>query len=162
MNSPQLRSFKAGDETAILALNAQSVQVLSPMNAARFSDLKAQSDCLLVAEVDGKVVGFLIGFCDGKTYDSLNYQWFRSRLKNFFYIDRIVIDENARSQGLGKLFYQHLIKWAGQNAITWLAAEIDIDPPNPGSLAFHVNLGFSEVAQQTLSNKTVSLQVMSL
>lgn len=157
-----IRPFHPKDESALLALNAASVTVLSPLDRARFSMLKQQASLILIAEGDRGVCGFLMGFCEGKMYDSKNYQWFSERLKHFFYIDRIVIAEPARSMGIGRQFYQVITEWAQAERLHWLAAEIDIEPANPKSLSFHQRQGFVSVGQQGVNGKRVSLMVKSL
>ena len=162
MTTITLRLFESRDSDAILSLNQRSVSVLSPMDQARLRYLEAQASLILVAEQADNVVGFLIGFTDGSQYDSKNYCWFSDRLKPFFYIDRIVIAEAARSQGLGQAFYKAVEAWAQTHQLHWLAAEIDIEPPNPASLAFHQHQGFATVGQQGIKNKQVALLVKSL
>lgn len=164
MDTTIIRPYKAKDEEAILKLNENSVSVLSPMDKTRFMHLKSLSRLILVAEYDKKVVAFLIGFSDNADYDSVNYQWFSARLKSFFYIDRIVVNNKYRSCGIGRTFYSKIYDWASQQGMKWLVAEIDIEPPNEKSLKFHNRQQFVEVAKQTVGNgnKVVSLQVKSI
>jgi len=162
MNTFALRQFEARDTAAILGLNDKSVSVLSPMDQQRFDQLHGQSALILVAEQNHQLLGFLIGFTDGSQYDSVNYRWFSERLKAFLYIDRIVIAAEARSQGLGQRFYTEIEIWARQQHLHWLAAEIDIEPPNPTSLQFHQRQGFKPVGQQDSKNKQVALLVKAI
>lgn len=164
MDKTIIRPYEARDEEAILQLNEDSVSVLSPMDKTRFMHLKSLSRLILVAEYNKKVVAFLIGFSDNANYDSVNYQWFSARLKSFFYIDRIVVNKKYRSLGLGRTFYSKISDLAKQQGMKWLVAEIDIEPPNEKSLAFHNRQQFVEVAKQTVGNgkKVVSLQVKSI
>ena len=164
MDTVIIRPYEAKDEEAIIKLNADSVSFLSPMDRTRFAYLKSKSRLILVAEYDKKVVAFLIGFSDNADYDSVNYQWFSTRLKSFFYIDRIVVNKKYRSFGIGRTFYSKIYDWARQQGMKWLVAEIDIEPPNEKSLEFHHRQQFVEVAQQVAGNgnKVVSLQVKSI
>ncbi|BFM13708.1 GNAT family N-acetyltransferase [Simiduia litorea] len=157
-----LRQFEVRDRDALLRLNEQSVNVLSPMDQQRFDQLSNQSSLILVAEQENRVLGFLIGFTDGSQYDSKNYRWFSDRLKAFFYVDRIVIAAEARSQGLGQRFYSAIEIWAQEHKLHWLAAEIDIEPANPASLSFHQRQGFNRVGQQGIKHKQVSLLVKAI
>jgi predicted GNAT superfamily acetyltransferase len=155
-----LREWRPADDAEILRLNAESVHVLSPLDAGRLSLLRGMSRFLSVAESGGVVAGFLLGFTDGEEYDSVNYQWFSARLKQFLYIDRVVVSKDFRRAGLGRQFYFAAQSWARQQQLMWLTAEIDLQPPNPVSLEFHRQLGFFEVGQQQAAkNKIVSLQV---
>ena len=155
-----MRKWQPDDEADILRLNAESVSVLSPMDSARFSELRDMCRLLSVAEKSGQAVGFLMGFCDGAGYDSPNYRWFAARLKRFLYIDRVVVSRQMRGLGLGRLFYNEAQRWAVEHQLAWLAAEVDLQPPNTASLAFHQQLKFVEVGRQKLDGgKMVSLQV---
>lgn len=158
----QLRPFEPADASGLLALNQHSEQVLSPLTAERFAQLRQQAALLWVAERDGQMAGFLMGFCAGAAYDSVNYRWFNARLQHFFYIDRIVIGASARGLGIGQTFYRELQRWARGRSLHWLAAEIDIAPANPASLRFHQQQGFVAVAEQGTGHKRVSLQLKSL
>lgn len=159
-----IRPFQPEDERTVLQLNEASVQVLSPMNTARFYTLKKMASLLWVGEMDGEVTAFSMAFSDGADYDSVNYQWFFQRVKGFLYIDRLVVSEKARSSGIGQKFYKKIEKWACTQQLNWLAAEVDIQPPNTGSLKFHKKQDFIEVGRQLAgeSGKIVSLQVKSI
>lgn len=157
------RDYQDTDQEAVLNLNAESVAVLSPLDKLSLQTLVQMSDLLQVADMDGQVIGFLLAFADHRAYASVNYGWFAARLKNFLYIDRLVLDPLFRRQGLGTLFYQQAQTSAQDRGLTWLAAEVDIQPPNLASLEFHQRQGFMEIGRQGLgSGKIVSLQVKSL
>ncbi|MEE4192430.1 MAG: GNAT family N-acetyltransferase [Halieaceae bacterium] len=159
----RLRDYEPGDEPTVLALNAESVAVLSPMDAGRFARLREAAALLRVAEHEGTVAGFLMGFCAGSDYDSPNYRWFSDNFSDFFYVDRVVVDSTRRGLGLASAFYDECIAWATAQQLTAIVAEIDIEPPNVGSLRFHEKYGFEEVDRLTHSaSKVVSLQRLSL
>ncbi len=71
-------------------------------------------------------------------------------------IDRVIVAPHARGRGLARSFYNGLIahaKGAGHQSIV---CEVNLDPPNPGSLAFHAAMGFVGLEDVVLSNgKTV-------
>ena len=163
LNDIILRKWRSTDEADILRLNAESESVLSPMDRHRFETLRGMCCLLLVAQFDDRVVGFLMGFSDGAGYDSVNYRWFASRLKRFLYIDRVVVSSEFREAGLGRRFYAEAERWAAAHELLWMAAEVDLQPPNTASLKFHERLDFSEVGSQTVADKKrVSLQVRSV
>lgn len=158
-----LRRGTLADSDAIIRLNADSVVATSPMDAKTFAELYKLSSLLIVAERDTAVAGFLMGFIDGASLDGLNYNWFAARFKHFFYIDRIVIDASCRGSGLGQKMYGFLGEWAAEQDLLWLAAEMNLDPPNLASLRFHKRQGFKEIGTQKLpSGKLVSMQVKRL
>lgn len=171
-----LRAYEATDLDSVLHMNEESVHFLAPMDADRLQQMQLWGAQVRIAEYDGSIAGFLITFADGSDYDSVNYRWFAGHLKRFVYIDRIVIDQSFRGQGVGQQIYQ-LLKNDGSAAINnngekssdagaaelWLAAEIDIKPRNDYSLNFHQKQGFVEVASQSVGQgKQVSLQVLAI
>ncbi len=159
----QLRKAGIDDAEAIVRLNERSVAVTSPMSHEQCRELLAMSDFSLIVEYAGEVAGFLLAMTEGKNYNNGNYQWFGQRLRNFIYIDRIVIDENIRGAGLGKSLYAKLFNCARDSQLKLIAAEIDIQPANPSSLAFHDRHGFVELATRVLDNgKVVSMRVCSV
>lgn len=157
------RPMTTADAPAVVALNETVAAVTSPMDADRLAELRALSGYAEVAERDGTVLGFILAMAEGVAYDNGNYAWFSQRLRGFVYIDRVVVSGEARGQGLGAQFYDRLAARARQDGGRWLAAEIDSDPPNPGSLAFHRRHGFVAVGERRLeSGKAVSMQVLGL
>jgi predicted GNAT superfamily acetyltransferase len=56
-----------------------------------------------VADEGGTVAGFLIAMTPGVAYDCENFEWFRARYDSFVYVDRIVVAEEARGRGVGKV-----------------------------------------------------------
>ena len=133
------------------------------MNSARFAELKAQCALLLVAETAGTVCGFLMAFTAGAEYDSPNYRWFLNNVDSFLYIDRIVVSGGTRGLGIGNRLYAEARKWAVLSSLDKLTAEIDLEPPNHGSLLFHKKLGFIELAtHRVAATKLVSLQWLDI
>lgn len=158
-----LRTATLADTAAIVAMNADVVAVTSPMDAARFAHLFAICEYCIIAE-DGDVpVGFVLAMRDGAAYENGNYDWFLKRLGRFVYIDRIVISEAGRGQGVGGLLYEYVAKVAKESGALVMAAEMDLEPPNIGSLQFHKKIGFNELGSRALdSGKVVSMQVLGL
>jgi uncharacterized protein len=164
MEQGLIRNATPEDFPAILALNAESVQFTSPLDAARLHRLHAQAAYHRVVERDGRVAAFLLAFREGVDYDSPNYRWFAQRYRQFLYIDRIVVDADARGLGLGAQLYEDIIAFAAATGAGRLTCEFNLDPPNPGSAAFHRRFGFDEVATQRIDGgkKLVSLQAREL
>ena len=102
---------------------------------------------------------FCITFAPGAPYTSVNYQWFSQNYSDFVYLDRIVVSENMRNQTLGEKLYlaveQRMIK---DRCAPILTCEVNLNPPNHGSIRFHNRIGFHEVGQQeSKPGLTVSL-----
>lgn len=157
---PHIRDASPADFPALLALNAESVHFLSPMDRLRLQQLFAQAAYCRVIEQDGGVTAFLLAFREAADYDSPNYRWFAARYPQFLYIDRVVVAANQQGKGLGALLYADLFAFARSQAVTRITCEFDIDPPNETSRRFHARFGFHEVGSQWLGNgnKQVSLQ----
>lgn len=157
---PTIRDMTATDAEAVVALNQAVVKVTSAMDTARLTALGNISRLKLVTEIDGEVVAFVLAMAADQAYDNGNYQWFAARLKNFLYIDRVVVSKVWQGCGIGRLLYSHLDTWAQQAGVLSLCAEIDIDPPNPASLRFHDKAGFVPIGKRLLaSGKQVSMQL---
>jgi predicted GNAT superfamily acetyltransferase len=97
-DAPQLREAVADDFPAILTLNAESVDFLSPLDAPRLQHLHAQAAYHRVVVVQGAVVAFLLAFREGADYDSPNYRWFARHDPRFLYIDRVVVAAARRGE----------------------------------------------------------------
>lgn len=91
-----------------------------------------------------------MAFDEGADYDSPNYLWFRARHSRFVYVDRIVVDPAMRKRGLALLLYEDLFRCAAGAGHDRIVCEVNSDPPNPASDAFHAALGFVEVGHAVL------------
>ncbi|MEM7378870.1 MAG: GNAT family N-acetyltransferase [Pseudomonadota bacterium] len=155
-----LRDAADADREAICQLNRMDEKRLSPMDTERFDVLSAMACYCKVATVDDAIAGFLLGFANSTDYESVNYRWFNERMKAFFYIDRVVVDARFRKMGIASAFYRDVQAYAHANDLHWLAAEIDLQPPNTSSLAFHKAFGFNEIGTQVYGEgRMVSLQL---
>jgi predicted GNAT superfamily acetyltransferase len=159
-----IRDATRSDFAAILALNAESVDFLSPLTAERLDALHRSAAYHKVVDIDGEIAAFLLAFREGAPYDSPNYLWFVERYPRFVYIDRIVVAPAYRGRGLGAALYDDVAAFAARAGIPWLTCEFDIEPPNPGSERFHERMGFREVGTQTIAGgrKRVSLQAKAI
>jgi uncharacterized protein len=153
---PSLRPATDADVAAILALNARNVVKLAPMDAARLDELRGLADRVDVLDVDGGFGGFVITFGPGTTYDSDNYRWFTDRHGDgFYYLDRIVLHEDFRRQGLGGFVYDEVEAIARKHGR--MALEVNLVPRNDASLAFHRARGYVEVGRLGDEDHLVSL-----
>ena len=159
--SPVLRPIDSADYTLVLALNQVNVDLLAPLDSDRLTRLIATADRADVVDVDGQFAGFVITFAAGTTYDSENYRWFTERYADsFYYLDRIVLDGAFRRQGLGGFVYDEMERAAVRHGR--LALEVNLDPPNEASLAFHAARGYKEVARRSNGAKTVALMTKEM
>ena len=148
------RSIAAADEAAVLALNNAHAVELSWLDAARLAHLLQQA---FHARTIGDLDAFLIAFDQAADYDSPNYLWFRQRHARFVYIDRVVVTAAARGRGHARRLYANLFDRARDAGHDLVVCEVNADPPNPASDAFHAALGFIEVGSASIhaGSKTV-------
>jgi predicted GNAT superfamily acetyltransferase len=137
-----IRDAEERDEDFILALNAACVPAVSKLTAQDYREIAAAAHRVLVAEVSGVRAGFLNQIRPGAPYPSDNYAWFSERYERFLYVDRIAIEAVARGQGVGQALYGEALKIAAANGDERVAAEVNVEPPNPSSMKFHEALGF--------------------
>ena len=128
----------------LLALNNAHQVETSPLDADRLGRMLGRA---FRVEQVGDGHAFLIAFDQDADYDSPNFQWFRARFQDFVYVDRVVTAPEHRGRGLAAGLYRRLFEHAlraGQQRVT---CEVNVEPPNPGSDAFHARMGFSEIGR---------------
>lgn len=160
-----IRNAVGADLDTILALNLADEHHLSPLDSMRLARLHEQATShRVVTTGEDAVVGFLLAFDDASGYTGLNFRWFAHRFRKFIYIDRVVVVDSLRGRGLGRALYEDLFAIAGQLGIRDVVCEYDIDPPNPGSAAFHAAMGFHEIGRFTAAPRTkvCSMQHLNL
>ena len=80
----------------------------------------------------------------------LIWTWFRERYPRFVYVDRVVVAAEARGRGHARRLYEDLFDHVRRAGHTIVTCEVNADPPNPASDAFHAALGFSEVGDAVI------------
>lgn len=161
--APRIRPFVEADREAILRINNGSVPAVGALDEAGLERLLSFASLTLVI-VPADAPDFVAGFCvllePGTAYPSVNYRWFDERYDDFWYLDRVAIDEPYRGRGLGAALYGEVERRARAKMI---ALEVNVKPRNEGSLRFHRRQGFVEVGQQeTDYGARVSLQIKRL
>jgi len=149
-----IRDAEPRDFATILALNEESVLFTSPLDGAALTELHAQAAYHRVVEEEGRVAAFLLAVAPGQPYQSPNYVWFAARRDDFLYIDRVVVAGERRHAGLGAALYEDVSAWAGRRGFGRLACEVNIEPPNEVSAAFHRRQGFTQVGTQWVADGT--------
>lgn len=141
-----LRTAPAPLLTQALNLNAAVQHWTSALDAPRLRTLLDWSAAAPAVVTDGQLDGFLLGFAPGSPYDSPNYRWFADRMNNFAYVDRVIVAPHAQGRGLARQLYD---AFAAQTPGP-LVCEVNSEPPNPGSDAFHARMGFTALGRATL------------
>ena len=156
-----VRPLVAADAAALAVLNdaaAPAVPITAPEGLARLVELAGLA---LGLDRDGRLVGFVIAMLPGAAYESENYAYFEARGVDHLYVDRIVIDAAERGTGLGAHLYEVVFDTARQQGRREVTCEVNLDPPNPGSLAFHERLGFRSVGTQVTKGGSVTVALLA-
>ena len=135
-----------------LALNNDHAAELSLLDERRMRQLVEWSWLALPV---GRLDGFVLAFVQASAYDGINFGWFKARYPRFAYVDRIVIAPQARGRGLARTLYDHVFAKARAEGIPLVTCEVNMEPPNPASDAFHAALGFEPVGSAGVGSKTV-------
>lgn len=140
---------------ALLALNNAHAVELSWLEPERLARLVAEA---FLARRVGVADALLLTFDQDADYDSPNFLWFRARYPAFVYVDRVVVADSARGRGLAKGLYDDLFAAAEAAGHERIVCEVNSDPPNPASDAFHAALGFVPVGTAEIhgGKKTVT------
>jgi predicted GNAT superfamily acetyltransferase len=131
----RIRDIERADLPGVLALNNDHAEEVNALTAEALAQLVAVAARARVVEGG---LGFLIAFDETTPIQGPNHGWFVARYSPFLYIDRVVIAAEARGRGLARCLYEELAG-AGRP----LCCEVNVEPPNPASLAFHERLGFT-------------------
>jgi predicted GNAT superfamily acetyltransferase len=130
----------------LLALNNAHARQLSWLEPERFATIVAHAFHASRIGTDA----FLCAFDQDSPYDNTNFLWFKARYSRFVYIDRLVVAPHARGRGHARRLYMDLFASAARAGHRRIVCEINADPPNPASDAFHATLGFATVGTATL------------
>lgn len=153
-----VRDAGAGDEDFILGLNAACTPAVAEMSVQDYRAIAGWAYRVLIAEAGGSPAGFVILIRPGSAYPSDNYGWFEETFGNHLYIDRIAVTEASRGTGAGRALYEEAIRLAASLGEQRLTAEVNEDPPNPESMAFHAKLGFRHLlSRKSRSGKVVAM-----
>ena len=157
---PNVRNIEIADLARVLEINNANTPGVSELTMSELeTDIENCLHALAIDNEHGEVCAFCITFAPDAPDAGANHQWFADRFESFVYLDRIAIDSTHQNLGLGALLYQaveqRMLKSAEHSL---LCCEVNLEPPNPGSLRFHKRIGFTEIGQQSFDNEhSVSL-----
>ncbi len=144
-----IRDVREHELDSVLALNNAAGPAILPLDAARLRELFESAEYFRVAERDGTLAGFLIGFGAAANHDSSNFAWFGQRHPDFFYIDRVVVASRRRGGGVGRALYADVQSYA-ELRYPQLACEVFLQAGTDHALLFHGSFGFREVGQHVM------------
>jgi uncharacterized protein len=152
VSDPILRAYRDHDLDGLVAVNDAAYPAVPITPAAELAELIGMSSVVVVVD-DGAPAGFVLGMPPGLGYQSENYLFFTARARElgntFVYVDRIVLAAHLRGRGLGPQLYEAVFAEARRVDADEVLCEVNVEPPNPGSLNFHTRLGFVEVGRQS-------------
>lgn len=155
----RVRDAIASDHPAVLALNNAAAPHVNDLSVHEFAWIVSHADYFRVAEDDAGLAAFVIALRPGLEYWSLNYRWFMERGGDFLYLDRIVVAERVRRTGVGRVLYDDIDRFASGR---WprITLEVNLLPPNPGSLLFHERQGFRRLGVREEDGGTKAVVLM--
>lgn len=157
----QVRALAARDLPAVVALNDAAVPAVDALGLDGLAAHVPVCDTAVVAVDRDDVVGFLLALAPGAAYASENYRWFARHVPGSLYVDRVVVAPHAHGRGVGRALHDAVLRRAAVLGSSAVTCEVNLDPPNPGSLAFHARLGFVQVGEQVTKGGTVRVALLS-
>ena len=149
----RIRPVGSDDLSTILAHNEAALPHVNSLTHQDLDALCADAVSFPVAvDETGTIAGFVLVLDETSSYESPNYRYFVDRFDSFWYVDRIVVVEAFRRHGVGRLLYEHL---GGTATAPRICCEVNLDPPNPRSIAFHETIGFRGIGEQDAKGKRV-------
>jgi predicted GNAT superfamily acetyltransferase len=157
-----VRPIEPADLAAVLALNNSHSLELGQTDQERLGrSLSAATVAIVIGPV-GQPDAFLIAFDHTVPAQGPNHAWFLGRRPRFLYVDRICVLPQARKRGLARALYSAVLAEAARRGTPLVCCEVNSEPPNPGSDAFHAALGFSEVGRAFLPDRGKSVRYLEL
>ena len=152
----ETRPLSQNDVPSMWAINEQGLPGTGQVSEQEVSDLLNLSTLAIGAFREEELLGFVICLSPGTDYTSLNYAWFNNKYEEFIYVDRIAVSLDYRGKGIGSKLYGKVIAYSQENTIP-IAAEVNLNPPNPGSMKFHHRFEFEEVGVLHHKEKSVTM-----
>ena len=153
-----VRNLVDSEAERIWAINEEGLPGTGKVSQQEIKALLEFSSLSIGAYLEDRLVGFVICLPPNTDYGSLNYAWFNQRYDKFLYVDRIAVSIEFQNQKIGSILYEHVKKQAEEMDVP-VTAEVNIHPPNPGSMRFHERHGFEQVGVLDHGEKSVALFV---
>ena len=151
-----IRDLKHTDVEAMWVINEEGLPGTGQVSRDELVSLLNLASLSLGAFEDERMLGFVICLPPRTSYGSLNYAWFNQRYDAFLYVDRIAVAPANRNQGVGSALYENVVAVARDRSVP-VAAEVNLEPPNPGSVRFHHRFNFDEVGTLDHGTKAVTM-----
>ena len=149
-------ALSTSDIDAMWAINEQGLPGTGKVTKEEIAKLLEFSSFSVGAYDQGELLAFVICLPPKTGYGSLNYAWFNEHYDSFVYVDRIAVAKEQRNKGVGSALYNYVVSYSKQHGVP-VAAEVNREPPNPGSMRFHHRFGFEEVGVLHHAEKSVTM-----
>lgn len=160
-----VRALTSSDCEAVLRINSESLPGVARLDRAEFERLMAIPNVhLAIDSSEGRLVGYILAFRSDASYDGEEFLSFAKLGPDpFICIDQVAVDAGKRRERLASTLYSALEQRARKAMTAYLCCEINLNPPNPASLAFHLNKGFNQTGSlKTADGRTVALMTKGL
>ena len=156
------RPIAPADLLALAALNDAAVPAVSPLGLTGLTALVPHCEvAVVIDDDDGVPVAFLLALTPGAPYASENYRWFETHRPGSLYVDRLAVAPRAFGVGLGRQLYETVSGHAHRLGLAEITCEVNLEPPNPESMAFHARLGFTQVGEQVTKGGSVRVALLA-
>ena len=154
----EFRSLVTEDIPSVWRINEEGLPGTGKVSEEEIATLLELSELSLGAYEGGTLLGFVICLLPETEYGSLNYAWFNQKFQQFLYVDRIAVPAEHRSRKIGSSLYAKVFFEANRLRVP-VAAEVSLEPPNPGSMRFHFRHEFQEVGVLRHESKSVTMMM---
>ena len=155
----QVEDVSVSDLDEVLALNEASVPHVNSLTLRELQWFHEHAPYFRLIRHDGRIAGFLIGLGPGLDYRSPNYRYFCARHEVFGYVDRVAVAPEARRLGIASRLYEDYAATLRGFAPV-LTCEVNLRPPNEGSVTYHEGQGFVRVATQETEGGSKEVALM--
>ncbi len=161
-----VRPVGPDDVPGLAALNDPAVPAVNALGVDGLAAHLPGCDVALAVTPAGRtapadVLGFVLALAPGRPYTSENYRWFSLHRPGSLYVDRIVVAPGSHGRGVGRLLYDSVDARARALGLAEITCEVNLEPPNPSSLAFHDRLGFARVGEQSTKGGSVRVALLA-
>lgn len=143
----KVRHLSMDDRYEVLRINAAARPAVAALDDIELARLLGLPNHHLVATNSaGTVLAYILAFDANSSYDGEEFQEFLLKTQApFIYIDQVAVHEAWRGTGIGKALYGAVESITELRDCHLLCCEVNTDPPNPGSMAFHKRIGFASI-----------------
>ena len=157
----EIRRLVSEDVEAAWQINEHGLPGTGQVSQEELADLLSLCKLPLGVFDGNEMLGFVLCLAPRTRYASRNYAWFNERYQEFLYVDRIAVAIEHRGRGIGTQLYERVIEHAESLQFP-VTAEVNLTPPNPGSIRFHERHSFTEIGVFSQGVKSVTMMFRSL